>query len=332
MTQTPIQFGILGAARIAPLALIQPAGQIPSVQVRSVSDRSVQAARKFSRNHGIPVVHASHENLLSDPLVNAVYIALPNNLHCEWTIKALEAGKHVLCEKPFASNADEAQRMAKAAEKTKLVLGEAFHYRHHPLAARIKQIVDSSELGTIQHIEAHLNTTVLNLRDIRYSRPLSGGALMDTGSYTVNLIRFLSGDEPVVTRAKARCIKPQVDRWMEADFRFDDGRTAHMTCSLLSTRIFRWQVTVIGDRGNMVVNNPIRPHRPHAIHVICGNDSRTETVPGKSTFFHQLLAFATAITSRKPFLTDANEAIANMRLIDSIYEKSGLQRRGTSAN
>ncbi len=136
-----LRIGVLGAARIAPTALTRPAKQVPEARVLAVAARDPARARKFADKHDVPRVHASYDALLADPEIDAVYNPLPNALHCEWTIKALEAGKHVLCEKPMASNAREAERMAEAAEKTGLVLAEAFHYRYHPLAARMREII-----------------------------------------------------------------------------------------------------------------------------------------------------------------------------------------------
>jgi predicted dehydrogenase len=324
-----LKFGVLGAAKITPQALILPARKITGIEIRAVAARDWSRAERFAAVHAIPVTHQDYAELLADPEINVIYNPLPNSLHCEWSIKALDAGKHVLCEKPIASNAIEAQHMSDAARKSRRVLCEAFHYRYHPLAARMKAIVESGELGTIVHIEAHLNTTVLNPRDIRFSFDLAGGALMDTGSYTVNILRFLGGAEPVVLRARAKCLSPQIDRWMEADFRFADGRTGRITCSLLSSVFFRWQARVIGELGEMQVVNPIRPHRHHSITVVCQGTTRQEHVVGDTTFTHQLKSFAEAVRTGHPVLTDDVDAVANMKLIDSIYCHAGLKPRGT---
>ncbi len=147
-----LRIGVLSAARIVPSALLSPAKQTPEVIVSGIAARNPQRAQAFARKHHIPRVFASYDELIADPDLDAVYIPLPNGLHAAWTIKALEAGKHVLCEKPFASNAEEAEQMAEAAERSGRVLMEAFHYRYHPLAARMKEIVTSGELGTIRHI------------------------------------------------------------------------------------------------------------------------------------------------------------------------------------
>src|ERR1041385_6737402 len=134
------------------MALTLPALRVPEVKVAAIAARDPQRAKRFARLFRIPRVHRTYNDLLADPEIDAIYNPLPNGLHAEWTIRALRAGKHVLCEKPFSANAQEAECMAKTATETGLVLSEAFHYRYHPLATRIKAIVESGELGALRHI------------------------------------------------------------------------------------------------------------------------------------------------------------------------------------
>src|SRR5881296_1757159 len=155
MAAPPLRFGILGAARIAPMALVKPARRVPEATVLAVAARDPERARRFAARHGIPRVHQSYDALLADPEIDAVYNPLPNALHAPWTIRALAAGKHVLCEKPFAASVAEARSMAEAATRAGRVLMEAFHYRYHPLFARLRAIIGLGELGTVRHLEAH---------------------------------------------------------------------------------------------------------------------------------------------------------------------------------
>jgi predicted dehydrogenase len=184
------------------MALLSPAKSVAEVAVTAVAARDPQRARAFADRHKIPHVHASYGDLLADPSVDAVYNPLPNSLHCEWTIRALEAGKHVLCEKPFSANAKEAEQMAAAASHAGRVLTEAFHYRHHPLAARMVEIATDGTLGRVQHIETNMCVPLPLPGNIRYRRDLAGGATMDTGAYAIHMLRHLAGDEPVVTHAE----------------------------------------------------------------------------------------------------------------------------------
>ncbi|MGH3409084.1 MAG: Gfo/Idh/MocA family protein [Streptosporangiaceae bacterium] len=148
-----VRVGTLGAARIAPTALVRPARVVPEVVVTAVAAREPARAREFADKHGIPVVHDSYEALIGDPEIDAIYNPLPNSLHAPWTLRAIAAGKHVLCEKPFASNEAEAAEVADAAKSAGVVVMEAFHYRYHPLARQMQQIA-AGELGELQHVEA----------------------------------------------------------------------------------------------------------------------------------------------------------------------------------
>ena len=325
----PLRIGILGAARIAPMALLRPARSVPEVRVVAVAARDRERARAFAAKHGIERVVDSYRALVEDPEIDAVYNPLPNSLHCEWSIRALEAGKHVLCEKPLASNAAEAERMVLAAAASGRLLVEAFHYRYHPLAARMKAIVDGGELGTVRHIETHMCIPLLRRGDIRFDLGLAGGATMDVGCYAIHLIRFLAGAEPEVTRAEARLSSPAVDRRMEAEFRFADGRTARMTCSLLSRNLLRVAAMVRGDRGEMRVLNPFAPQFSHRLRVRTPERTTVERLRAEPTYNYQLRAFADAIRNDTPLPTEAGDGLLNMQVIDAVYDRAGLPKRGT---
>jgi predicted dehydrogenase len=328
MADTPLRIGILGAARIAPMALVRPARQVPEVAVVAVAARDHGRAQAFAGKHGLARVHASYDALLADPEIDAIYNPLPNSLHCEWSIKALQAGKHVLCEKPIASNAAEAERMAGVARQTGRVLVEAFHWRYHPLAARLREIIDAGELGAVRHIETHFCIPLAIPGDIRYRLDLAGGATMDVGCYAISILRFLAGAEPEVVRAAAKLSSPGVDRYMAADFRFADGRTGHMTCSLFSTVLFRSSARVRGDRGELTVLNPVVPQFFHRLKVRNDKGTRTEHLRGDATYTYQLRAFAAAVRSGMPVPTGPDHGVANMKVIDAVYTKAGLQPRG----
>jgi len=331
MTDRPLRIGVLGAANITPMALIRPARQVPEVQVAAVAARDVQRARKFAQRHGIARVHPSYAALLADGELDAVYNPLPNGLHAAWSIRALEAGKHVLCEKPLAANAADAERMVAAARQNGRRLIEAFHYRYHPLAARLREVVDSGALGAVRHIEAHFCIPILRGSDIRYDYDLAGGATMDTGCYTIHLIRFLAGAEPEVVGARAKLLTPQVDRRMDADLRFADGCTARLSCSLWSSSIFRMSASVAGDDGRLDVFNPIAPQFYNRLRVTSGGRTSAERVRGDASYTHQLRAVAAALRSGEPLPTEGEDSIANMRVIDAIYRAAGLPLRLATA-
>lgn len=326
---SPIRIGSLGAAAIVPMALIGPARSVPEVQVVALAARDPQRARAFAHKHRIPRVHETYADLLADPDIDAVYNPLPNSLHAEWTVRALKAGKHVLCEKPFASNAGEAEEMAEVSRETGLVLSEAFAYRYHPLARRTKEILASGEIGAVRHIEAQFCFLLPSPNNIRFQYELAGGALMDSGCYPVSLIRFLAGAEPTVVEARARLFAPQVDSRMFANLSFADGRTAQLVCDMLSPALFRSFVRVRGDTGTLTAVNPYHPHWFHWLSVRGRSGRRFEHVRGGNIYALQLRAFAGAVRGEVKLNTDPADAIRNMRLIDAIYKQAGLKQRGT---
>ncbi|MGH9081542.1 MAG: Gfo/Idh/MocA family protein [Acidimicrobiales bacterium] len=331
MPVTAVRFGVLGAARIAPAALVRPARTNPEASVEVVAARDVGRAAAFARRHRLPRVLPSYEAVVSDPEVDAVYVPLPNSLHGEWTLAAIEAGKHVLCEKPFTSNAEQARIVANAARAAgpSLVVMEAFHFRYHPLAQRMREIVEGGELGRLRHIEAWLCAPIFDTSDIRYQVGLSGGAMMDMGSYVVNMARMLGGGEPTVVAAEAKLQSPQLDRAMSARLQFEAGHTASVHCSMWSTSVLRLSARVLGDQGELRVFNPIAPQYVSWLTVRCGGTRRTEIPTRHPTYAFQLDAFCDAVLRGRPVLTGPDDAVANMVVIDAVYRAANMAPRAT---
>ena len=324
-----LRIGVLGAARIAPAAIIKPARNSREAEVVAVAARDRARADAFAGKHGIPRVHGSYDELLADPDIDAVYNPLPNGLHAQWTIAALEAGKHVLCEKPFTNNAAEAEAVAAVADRTGLVVMEAFHYRYHPLADRMRALVEEGELGTLEHVEATLCFPLPRFSDIRYQYDLGGGATMDVGTYTVHLARLLGLEEPTVTSAVPKLRTPDVDRAMTAELAFPSGHTGKVTCSMWSTDILKTTVRARGSRGELHVINPTNPHVWHRMRVKVDGVTRTERFSKRPTYEFQLDAFTAAVLRGEPTLTPPPDSIANMRVLDAIYLAADMQPRGT---
>jgi predicted dehydrogenase len=335
-----ITFGVLGAARIAPAALLKPARRVPGVGVLAVAARDPERAAAFAAKHRIPRTHPSYEELLADPDIDAVYNPLPNGLHGRWTLAALAAGKHVLCEKPFTADAAEARTVAGVAAASGLVAAEAFHYRYHPLAARLAQIVSSGELGTVRHIEIAFAAPLAKPGDIRYRLNLAGGAMMDMGCYTVSLLRLLAHCvtaqretaqcEPQVVSARAKLASPGVDRAMRADFILPGEGTARIRCSMFSSSLLRLHATVEGDDGELRVFNPFAPQFGHRLRVQTATGRRVEHLTRRPTYDFQLQAFAEAVAGGPPVLTPPEDAVENMAVIDDVYRAAGLDPRRPS--
>jgi len=327
----PVRIGVLGAARITPLAVLGPARTLGAAEVVAVAARDPQRARAFAREHAIARVHETYDALIADPEVDAVYNPLPNGLHGRWTIAAVEAGKHVLCEKPFTANAEEAERVGAAADRAGTVVMEALHDRYHPLGIRMREVVGSGELGVVQHLEARMLVVLPRRGDLRYRLDLAGGALMDVGCYSIHQLRTLAGTEPTVTSARAKLSSPGVDRWMRADLGFSDASTGRVTCGLLSAQLPIVDIRVQGDAGVLKARFPNRPQmfKGFTVHFRDGA-KRRERVTGESTYWYQLQAFCAAVQHGTPVLTPPSDSIANMRVIDSVYEAAGLEPRQPS--
>ncbi|WP_217428581.1 Gfo/Idh/MocA family protein [Microlunatus speluncae] len=321
-----LRIGVLGAARIAPAALIGPARDDPAVEVAAVAARDRARAEAFARKHGIPMAYDDYQALLDDPELDAVYNPLPNGLHGRWTLAALAAGKHVLCEKPFTANADEARVVAAAARESGLVVMEAFHYRYHPLARRLREIIESGELGPLRRVMTAMCFPLPRFSDIRYDYGLAGGALMDAGCYAVHLARLLGGEPEVIT-ATAELRDPRVDRAMRAELRFPAGHTGTITCSMWSRDVLRMSARVVGEHGELRVINPYAPQFFHRLTVRTGDHRRTERFSRRPTYAYQLDAFAAAIRDGTPILTPPEDSVATMTVIDAIYRAANLPLR-----
>jgi predicted dehydrogenase len=321
---------VLGAASIAPSALIKPAKDNADVVVTAVAARDGSRARAFAAKHGIAHVHESYEALLADPDIDAVYNPLPNGLHGKWTRAALNAGKHVLCEKPFTANADEAREITDLAAKSDRVVMEAFHYRYHPMTLRTEQIIASGVIGKLQRVEAALCFPLPKFSDIRYSYPLAGGALMDAGCYAVHMVRTFGGSTPEVVSAQAKLRNPQIDRAMTAELRFAAGHTGQVRCSMWSPRLLEIRARVVGDRGELKLLNPVLPHIVNRLSIRSPEGRRVERFPRRPSYAYQLDAFAAAVLRGEPVKTTPEDAVENMTVIDGIYRAAGLPLRQPS--
>ncbi|MEU7742761.1 Gfo/Idh/MocA family oxidoreductase [Nonomuraea sp. NPDC049158] len=326
-----LRIGVLGAARVAPDALVQPAAGLPEVEVVAVAARDPERARKYARRHGIPAWLPGYQELLDHPDIDAVYIALPNSAHATWTRRALRAGRHVLCEKPFTCNAAEAELIAKEAAESGLVVMEAMHYRYHPLIGRAMELLDEGILGGVERVEAANCFPVPRSDDVVASLALGGGATMMNGCYALHALRLLGGAEPRVVSARATLRRPGVDRSMTADLLFPSGAGGRFACSLGWRPRPAMSIRVTGERGSMRVRGYLMPHVYNRIEVRTGRGAIRERVRGEPSYHYQLRAFADAVLHGGRVATDPGDAAATMRLIDEVYTAAGLPRRGTAS-
>jgi predicted dehydrogenase len=238
----------------------------------------------------------------------------------------------VLCEKPFASNAAEAEGMAAvASEHPDLVVMEAFHYRYHPLMARAVEVVRSGALGDLRYLEAWMQIPLFKPGDIRFRAELAGGATMDLGCYSIHQLRSLTGEEPTVDSATAKQRPAGIDRWMRADLSFPGGARGRFTVSLWGAVPLRIGLHVQGTDGELRILNPTMPQLYSRFSVREGQSKRNEQFPRVPTYQYQLDAFAAAVLDGTPMLTPPSDSIANMAVIDAVYRAAGMQPRGSTA-
>ena len=313
-------------ARITPGGLTGPAADNPDIVVAAVAARDRSRAVSFARQHGIETVYDSYDEVILDPTLDAIYNPLPISHHHEYTIKALRAGKHVLCEKSFALNAMQAEEMAEVARDTGLILIEAFHTRYHPVFLRAMEIYDSGILGAIQRIDARFGIRTPASTDIRMNYETGGGATMDIGCYPISWLRHITRQEPEVVSAEARMGSLDVDLWLKAEHRLADGVAATTVGSMIEEQYVA-ELRVQGERGSLLVDNPLLPQNSHFIELTVDGNTTRETLSKRPTYAYQLDAFVDAVRNGTAVPTDADDAVKQMRVIDAAYRAAGMPTR-----
>ncbi len=328
-----VRLGLVAASRIAVPAVVEPVADVDGVELVAVAARDLGRAQDSATEWGADRAYGSYEELIADPDVDAVYIGTPASLHREWAIAAIVAGKHVLCEKPFAANADDARLIADAARGADVVVMEAFHWRYHPYAAQMREVLDSGVLGRIDRIEAVFDIPGGRIArdDIRWDLPLGGGATMDLGCYPIQWVRFAAGADPDVVSAEAVCPVEGVDGSLVAELRWPSGVTGSVGSSMIADgdQIVAY-LKVTGERGSMLATNPLAPQNGGAaITVETTDGTQTHDVVTSATYFHQLVAFRDAIVDGAEFPTTADDGVRNMEIVDACYRAAGLDPRPT---
>lgn len=326
-----IRLGILGCARVNQMAIFSVIDEVPEVKVQGIASRGAERAREAATAHGIPDWYPDYESLLAAPNIDAIYIPLPNGLHCEYSLKAIEAGKPVLCEKPIANNAQEAQLMSDRARELGVPIVEAFHYRYHPMMTRLSELLASGVIGKLIHINSIFNVTSerFDPEDIRCKYSLGGGSTLDPGSYCINLIRMIAGMEPKVETATPRLHSPDIDIAMTAEMSFPDGCTARMETALSAdVDGFKMEAEIVGEQGKIYVHNPFLPHWGSRIDIEVNGQTTSEEFTTPPTYLYQLRAFRDFLLNGAPILTTVEDGQKNMRVLDDIYKAAGMRIRG----
>ncbi len=331
-----LRFGILGAARIAPKALTVPARLVDTAEMTLVAARDRSRAEAFAAEHGVAAVVDSYQEVIESPDVDVVYNPLPMHLHAEWTIAALRAGKHVLCEKPFASNAAEAAEMVRVAEETGMILGEAFHHVYHPMFRRIIELIAAGTIGNVVRAEGYFNISIRQ-PDIRWDYATSGGSLMDLGCYSTIWVRHVmqaspdasAASEPDVVHAVADEGPEHIDARMQAELVFPTEATGRVESSMV-TEEGDIRLEVSGTKGSITAINPLAPQNGNTLTIRTDSGETSGEIVAGSTYEHMVRAFCDHVTHGTPFPTMGADSIANMATIDAIYTAAGLPLRGVN--
>lgn len=316
-----LNWGILGTGMIAKkfAADLPNAGRSNLVAVGS---RSIESASAFTNNYtGTP--YATYDELLADPNVNAVYNSLPNGMHHEWTIKALNAGKHVLCEKPFASDFAEAEEMFDTAEKTGNILVEAFMYRTHPGVKKLLEVIHSGILGQIKIARANFTFhREVDPADARYAPAQAGGALMDVGCYCFNLLRAALQNEPETINAEAHLHPMGVDDYSVGTLRFPNDILATFSCGM--TVFNNWQFSIGGTNGHITAANPWDGCESFTYTDPDGKTTTYDNPSEKGLYAYEAEAFENTVLDNATPWTTPQDTLGNMHLLDRAREQIGI--------
>jgi xylose dehydrogenase (NAD/NADP) len=329
----PVRWGVLGNATIARVCVIPAIQKSRNSALHALATRSPVDGREAATKNCIDNVYGTYEALLDDPDIDVVYIPLPNHLHHPWTLRALEAGKHVLCEKPLACNAHEAVEMADAAKKKGLLLMEAFMYRFHPRNQRIKKMVAEGSIGTPCLVRSafcyHIGDDLLSSGECARLNPeMGGGALLDVGCYGVSVTRWLLGKEPTELQGQAVFHPCGVDVHFVGSLRFSDSGLATLEASFISA--LQQTYTIVGNKGAIELpHDAFVPWEKDALFTIRGKDQEAgeeNLTPGADEYQLMVEHFSDAVLGLTSLAFLPEESIQNMRVLDGLAEAAKINR------
>jgi predicted dehydrogenase len=328
MSTRKIRWGILGVAGIAVRRVIPAMRFCEDSEITAIASRDASKAEEAARSLGIPRAHSSYEALLADPEIDIIYIPLPNHLHVPWSIRAAEAGKHVLCEKPVGMNAAEVRQLIEARDRAKVKIGEGFMVRTHPRWLRVRQMIREGRLGDLRLITAWCGYMNRDPKDVRNILEYGGGALLDIGCYPVTLSRFIFDAEPLrVSALIERDPEMRTDRLTSATLEFPTGR-ATFTCS---TQIgYSQRMNFFGTKGRIEIDRPINPATDEPSKILVdgnpgdptGGGITTELIPTCNQFAIQADLFSKAVRDGGEVPVPLEDSVKNMAVIDAIFRSA----------
>jgi predicted dehydrogenase len=311
-------WGIISTADIN-RKLIPGAQASPDVDLLAVASRDQRRAEAYAREWGIERAYGSYEALLADPDIEAVYIPLPNSMHAEWSIRSLEAGKHVLCEKPFSRTPADVEAAFDAADRAGRFLSEAFMYRHNPQTARLRQLLADGAIGEPRLVRSTFSYGLYDTDNIRLRTDVDGGALMDVGCYCVSASRLAVGSEPVSAFGQARIGETGTDWVFTGSLRFPGDLLAIFDCSTALTE--RDELEVVGSEASLFLDDPFHANRPVIEHRRNGHVEREELEPADS-YRLELENMSAAIRGEAEPLLGRDDALGQARALDALHRSS----------
>ncbi|MEQ1752675.1 MAG: Gfo/Idh/MocA family oxidoreductase [Micropepsaceae bacterium] len=322
-----MRIGCLGAARITPSAMVHPSRVRPGAVLQSVAARDFARAEEFAAAHGFARADKDYDALVGAPDVDLVYNALPINLHAEWTIKALQAGKHVLCEKPFAMNVREVHQVQAAARASGKRVIEAFHYRYHPSFLQMMAWLDAGEVGMVTGVDAKFNIAIddRNGTEIRHLPETGGGSFMDLGCYPLSWVLNVLRTRPAHIEAKAVLTPKGVDEHMTAVLTFPGAVKANLSSSMASGQGFAASLHIKGTKGEIEYVNPLAPHYRGILTLKSGLKTLAPRVSRISTYTWQLDTVVHALENNLPVPTEGEAIVIQQEVLDAVYEAAGLK-------
>lgn len=320
-----LKWGVLGTSKIARTWLIPAIQSTQHSEVAALGSRSLAKAKQETESFGIATCYPSYQDLLEDPEIDAIYNPLPNHLHTQWSIKAIEAGKHVLCEKPLGMDHSDAKRLVEvAAQHPELKVMEAFMYRFHPQWQQAKQIIQSGKLGSINSVHAVFSYFNKDPENVRNMQGIGGGGLLDIGCYCVSVARYIFDDEPTEVFADIEFDTAfKTDRHAQGILRFPKGRS-QFRCS---TQSYPGQgVVVAGESGELIIPTPFyqEPGVPVELELVSGGEREVISINSCNHYVAQVDAFCESIRKQQAVPTPLSDALANMRCLDALLESHQL--------
>ena len=323
-SRSSLRWGMISTAAIG--SEIVPAFQNASGnELLAVASRDPDRARSYAEEHEIPRWHHGYEAILGDDDLDALYVALPNALHGEWILAALEAGKHVLCEKPLTPTSAEAAQLFDLAGSRGLILAEAFMYRHHPKTLRVRELLDEGAIDDLRTIRCSFSFQVADPRsDIRYSSELAGGALRDVGCYCVSYSTFAADAEPNEVHGHAERGRADIDEQFYGTLVFPEGRVAQFDCALNVQ--LNLGVTLVGSLGTIHVPMPWYAHlEPLSVYLHRNGETTEIKTPGANAYALEIEDFAATVHGEREQLVTPAETVRNLSVIERLRESAGLQ-------